>query len=251
MVPETMKTVQQILVCALLAALTSVALATAYVVGTVPGEIRATRAAAIGEVQATRAALIGEVQATRRDLDAQLGGLAARAERQIGALRVETLAEVDQIRQTADRRLGDTLARADTALGTVEAARQDLKPTLENSAAVTAQVNEALPLFLDCDHNPDCVFNRYVGASKGIEGAAMNFGQASADVRRAVPQMLATWNQIGVGVAGTASNLDRLTKPHWYDRLIGYALNGVLIYRNLNPVTSLTVTGAQLVSGRP
>jgi len=63
-------------------------------------------------------------------------------------------------------------------------------------------------------------------------------------VRDAVPRTLATWNQIGVGVAATASNLDRLTKPHWYDRLIGYGLNGVLIYRNLNPVTSLTVAGA-------
>jgi len=246
-----MKTVQQVLVCALLAALTAVAVSTVYVVRAVPGEIRATRAAAVGEVQATRAALIGEVQATRRDLDAQLGSLAARSERQVAALRIETLAEVDQIRQTAYRRMGDTLARADVALGTVEAARQDLKPTLENSAAITAQVNDALPLFLDCDHNPDCVFNRYVGASKGIESAAMNFGQASADVRRAVPQTLSTWNQIGVGVAATASNLDRLTKPHWYDRLIGYGLNGVLIYRNLNPVTSLTVAGAQLLSGRP
>ena len=112
-------------------------------------------------------------------------------------------------------------------------------------------MNDALPLFLDCDHNPDCVFNRYVGASKGIERAATNFGQASADVRNAVPQMLATWNQIGVGVAGIAANLDRLTKPHWYDRLIGYGLNGVVIYRNLNPATNVMVKGAQLLSARP
>jgi hypothetical protein len=246
-----MKTVQQIFVCALLAALTALAVSTVNVVRAVPGEIRAAQAAAAGEVRAARAALIGEVRAARRDVNAQLGSLSARSERQVAALRIETLAEVDRIRQTADRRIGDTLARADQALGTVEAARRDLKPTLENSAAITTQVNEALPLFLDCDHNPDCVFNRYVGASKGIERAAMNFGQASADVRDGVPQTLATWNQIGIGVAATASNLDRLTKPHWYDRLIGYGLNGVLIYRNLNPVTSLTVAGAQLVSGRP
>jgi hypothetical protein len=62
---------------------------------------------------------------------------------------------------------------------------------------------------------------------------------------------VATWNQIGTGIAGTAANLDRLTKPHWYDRLIGYGLNGVMIYRNLNPATNLTVKGAQLVTGRP
>jgi hypothetical protein len=90
-----------------------------------------------------------------------------------------------------------------------------------------------------------------VGASKGIERAAANFSQTTTDVRNAVPQMLATWNQIGVGVAGTATNLDRLTKPHWYDRLIGYGLNGVVIYRNLNPVTNLTMKGAQFLAARP
>ena len=235
-----MKTVLQIFVCALLAALTALAVAAVRVVQAIPEEI-----------DETRGALLKEVEATRGDLDTRLRDVTVRSERQVTALRAETLAEVDQIRQTADRRLGDTLTRADAALGTLEAVRHDLKPTLENSAAITAEVNAALPLFLDCDHNPDCVFNRYVGASKGIERAAMNFGQASTDVRNAVPQLLATWNQIGVGVAGTAANLDRLTKPHWYDRLIGYGLNGVVIYRNLNPAASLTVRGAQFLSARP
>ena len=235
-----MKIIQQILDCALLAALIAVAVSVVRVVNALPTEIRA-----------TRAALVTEVQTTRRDLDFQLSGIAARSERQVAALRSDSLAELDAIRQNADRRIGDTLSHADRALDILEAARQDLKPTFENSAAITAQVNDSLPLFLDCDHNPDCVFNRYVGASKGIERAAANFGQASTDVRNAVPQMLSTWNQIGIGVAGTAANLDRLTKPHWYDRLIGYGLNGVVIYRNLNPATNLTTKGAQIVSGRP
>jgi len=39
-----MKTVQQILVCALLAALTALAVSTAYVARAIPGEIRAARA---------------------------------------------------------------------------------------------------------------------------------------------------------------------------------------------------------------
>jgi len=129
--------------------------------------------------------------------------------------------------------------------------RQDLKPTLDHSAAVAAQLDDALPLFLDCDHNPDCVFNRYVGASQGIERAALNIGAATQDVRGALPKMLLTWNQIGTAVGGTAGNVERLTKPHWYDRLIGYALNGIVIYRNLNPITNLTLKGAQTMSARP
>ena len=50
---------------------------------------------------------------------------------------------------------------------------------------------------------------------------------------------------------GITPNINRLTKPRWYDRVLGYGLNGVVIYRNLNPATNLTVKGAQLVSSRP
>jgi hypothetical protein len=235
-----MKTIQQILTCALLAALTAMTISALLVVRAIPGELRV-----------ARTDLLSEMDATRRDLNRQLQSAITRSERQVAALRKDVMGEVVQFRETADRRLGDTLSRADTALGTVEALRRDLQPTLEHSAGITAQVNEALPLFLDCDHNPDCAFNRYVGVSRGIERAAQNFSQASTDVRVALPGMLSTWRQIGQSAAGTAGNLDRLTKPHWYDRLLGYGLNGVVIYRNLNPAANIPATGARIVSGRP
>jgi len=44
--------------------------------------------------------------------------------------------------------------------------------------------------------------------------------------------------------------MNRLTRPRWYDRLIGYGLNGVVIYRSLNPAGA-AVTGAQILSARP
>jgi hypothetical protein len=45
--------------------------------------------------------------------------------------------------------------------------------------------------------------------------------------------------------------VNHLTTPHWYDRVLGYGLNGVVIYRNLNPATNLIVKGAQVISSRP
>ncbi|HWC98997.1 MAG TPA: hypothetical protein VG456_19690 [Candidatus Sulfopaludibacter sp.] len=235
-----MKTLQQVLLCAFLVALTALVGYTAMLIHVATQSV----AAIPGEIAATRTALLEEARAARRDL-------LVRSERQIAALRIDTLAQVSQIRETADRRIGDTLTRADTALDTVNQLRQDLKPALDHSAAITAQIDDSLPLFLDCDHNPDCLFNRYVGASQGIERAALNFGQASQDIRGALPKMLLTWNQIGVDVSGTAGNVQQLTKPHWYDRLLGYALNGIVIYRNLNPVTNLSLKAAQTLAARP
>ena len=131
----------------------------------------------------------------------------------------------------------------DTALGVAEELRGDLKPAIDHTASIAKQVDDAAPLWLDCEYNPDCLFNRYVGASKGIERAALNFGQMSTDVRNALPSAITTWHGIGANVQGITGNINRLTKPRWYDRLLGYGLNGVVIYRNLNPATSLTVKG--------
>ncbi len=235
-----MKTIQQVLLCALLAALTALAGYAAILIHTATLAV----AAVPQEFALTRSELLAEARAARRDL-------LARTERQVTGMRGDAASQLTEFRETADRRVGDTLARADAAIATLDNLRQDVKPVLEHSAAITAQVDDSLPLFLDCDHNPDCLFNRYVGASKGIERAAGNLGAASDDIRGALPKMLLTWNQIGAGVSGTAGNLDRLTKPHWYDRLIGYALNGIVIYRNLNPITNITLRGAQTLSARP
>ena len=235
-----MKTIQQVLVCALLAALTGVAVSAILLLRAAT----ATVASVPGEIQALRGDLNQQVAAARRDI---LG----RSERQTEALRRDAMAEIERVRETADRRIGDTLTRVDDALDTVAGVRRDLEPTLTHSAAIAAQIDDALPLFLDCEHNADCVFNRYVGVSRGIERAALNVGEASQDFRADLPRMLGTWEQVGDNISGTAANVQRLTKPRWYDRLIGYGLNGVILYRNLNPVTNLTIKGAQAIASRP
>ena len=246
-----MQKLKAALTCVLLAAAIAVAVSVVLLVRTATAVV----AAVPGEIQATRAALVAEIQATRGDLTAQVHSarenLLGRADRQVTALRSDVMGEVAEIRKAADRRVGDTLGRIDTALARVEELRGDLKPALDHTASVTRQIDDAAPLFLDCEFNPDCLFNRYVGASKGIERAALNFGQMSSDVRAALPTAIDTWQGIGGNVNGITANVNRLTKPRWYDRLLGYGLNGVVIYRNLNPATNLTVKGAQIVSSRP
>jgi hypothetical protein len=91
-----------------------------------------------------------------------------------------------------------------------------------------------------------------VAASKVTAGET---AQTMRDFRSVVPSFITQGQRISANVdtatlqfSGVASNLNRLTKPKWYDRLLGYGLNGVVIYRDLNPVTSLTVRGLQFLT---
>jgi hypothetical protein len=246
-----MKSLEQVLRCVLLVVLVALAAgaivlerAATATVEAAGQEVRGTRAALVGELRDARLELEGELTAARRDV-------LTRSEREVGALRSDLVGEAEAVRVTADARMGDALARADRALSVAEALDGQLQPVLAHSAGITAQVENGLPLFLDCDHNPDCVFNRYQGTAKAVERAAGDFSAMSLDFRRDWPGYLRTWNGIGRNVEETTASIDKLTKPRWYDRLIGYGLNAAVIYRNLNPVTSLAVTGAQIVAGRP
>jgi hypothetical protein len=206
----------------------------------------------VGEVQATRADLTAQIEAARRDV-------LARSERQVAALRTDVIGEVAEIRKTADRRIGDTLDRADAALGKVEELRGDLKPTLDHAGSVAKQADEAAPLFLDCQFNPDCLFNRYVGAAKGIESAAQNVGRMSTDVGAAVPGMLTTWSQIGANVARATDesaqtaaasrdfmkNLAAMTKPLPSWARIGLAVAPPIVQTGFTTASWLAVKGKQ------
>ena len=229
-----MKIILQICVCALLAASTGLVVGTIELVRSATVTVSALPA----EVSATRAALVDEVRAARKDA-------LVRSERQVAALRKDLMAEAGAIRETADRRVGDTLARADAALQTVEEARRDLQPVL---AAAQGTLHEADRTVTDL--HPQLL--GLVAASKVTAGET---AQTMRDFRNAVPSFITQGQRISANVdtatlqfSGVASNLNRLTKPKWYDRLLGYGLNGVVIYRDLNPVTSLTVKGLQFLT---
>jgi hypothetical protein len=238
--------------CALLAALTGVAVQAILLLHAATQASRALPGAVSGELQATRSALVAQVAAARGDLSGQIEAarkdLLARTEREVADLRTGVLGEVAQIRTTADLRVGDSLARVDTALGKVEELRGDIKPVLANAAtfeqhadALTGDVKDSL----------DDLYFDLKGSVASATVAATSVSQMSLDVRAALPKAINTWQGIGTNVDGITANINRLTKPRWYDRLLGYGLNGVVIYRNLNPATNLTIKGAQIISSRP
>jgi hypothetical protein len=229
-----MKIMRQICVCALLAALTGLVVCTIQLVRAATSAVSALP----GEISATRSELVNEVRSARKDV-------LVRSERQVAALRQDAVMEAGEIRETADRRVGDTLARADQALNSVEGLRRDLKPVLDAAQDTLHDADRTV-----ADLHPQLL--GLVAASKVTAGET---AQTMRDFRSAVPSFIAQGQKISANVdtatlefSGVATNLNRLTKPKWYDRLLGYGLNGVVIYRNLNPVSNVMVKGFQLLT---
>src|ERR1035437_5817818 len=133
--------------CALLAALTGVAVQAILLLRAATGAAGALPVAASVEIQATRAALLAEINATRADLISQVEAarkdLLGKADAQFSTIQSESFRQTAEFRSMADRRLGDTLARADTALRTVEALRDDVKPAIGGAVALESDAKDS------------------------------------------------------------------------------------------------------------
>jgi hypothetical protein len=248
---QAYQVVKRVLFVALLIAGVFVAVRLARIEQRIDGEIPQLRPAATAEIgrQGDR---------TRELVDKVAADLAERSERQITALRADLRAESAAYRTTLDGRLAAIqkdaanqltgfrkvanvqLGQANASIGQLAAIGAGLQPTIQH-------VNEASAVLLRRDALPAQLLGLTAAAKVTLGESA----QTMRDVRRAVPGFLDQGQNIATNFQAVTSNINRLTKPRWYDRLLGYGLNGVVIYRNLNPATSLTVKGAQFVASRP
>lgn len=211
-----MKTAIDYLKCAVLASLViligCVAILTITIQGRVasfdPAPLINARAAGLQEAAVK---LIGEnATAIRTDLFASLNAIAAKEDARIG-----------QALGMVDGRTKDVLAvvqggvnKADAQFTitnqTISQQQRAISAVLKPAGESVQQVNEALPLWLDCQFNPDCAFNRYQGVSKAIEQMA----QAGAKAAPRITSDVSSMADSGKGIAASVElEAETLTAP--------------------------------------
>jgi hypothetical protein len=149
----------------------------------------------------------------------------------------------------------------------MDALRTDLQPVLANATAITGHVNsitahvdDALPAFTDCaildadgtpiGGNPDCAFNRFQGASKAFERAALDVSTMTGDFRRALPVVLDDVKKTGDASVLASSNTAKVmanfalaTKPLPTWVRIGLAVAPPLANVAAGVATAWSITG--------
>ncbi len=157
----------------------------------------------------------------------------------------ETMGEVRMLRESLNGTIKGvelTVDRAHATMGKVE--------------SIVVQVDSALPLFLECDHNPDCAFNRFQGTSKAIEQSSMAVARMANTINLALPETVSSVHAIQSSVQdstrtfalgfprfventnGITENVNRLTRPRWWDTLIKGGVAGAIGVGELWPVLS-------------
>jgi len=171
------------------------------------------------------------------------------------SFKTDVFASVDKFTETVD-----TLSvNVNTQLGTFNANLNEQETELNKNidqvttvyAALPAQVGERFNQQTDCTTNGLCWQNMTTDVLANFRYTGRDISDMTKTFNAGFPSLMKDAGSITNNVDAITGNFRRLTNPKWYDRLIGYGLNAAVIYRNLNPVTSIALTGASFLSSRP
>ena len=171
---------------------------------------------------------------------------------------------------TANQRLG---VIQDATMEQVKGLRADLNTQLTQTnssvaalttayAQVPAILGSRLDKYTDCDKNELCWQGQFSDSMFAIRTTSRDVSDTMVGINHTLPIVETNITKLSdtfavevpkitTNVAGITDNINKLTHPHWYDRILGYVGLGVGVYRNLNPVTNLTITGTQMIANRP
>ena len=163
---------------------------------------------ALSEIDRLGSAALGKVDAALSRYDSTLELLDRRAS--------ELLSQAAGLRTDARPLLENAAAAAGAVKPVLDGAAALLKPALtatQKAADIASHVDDALPPFTDCAYldaagnplggNPDCLFNRYQGASKAFE-------RTMEAIAKAAPGVAASADSTAASISREA---DSLTKP--------------------------------------
>lgn len=194
--------------------------------------------------------VLGKIDTVQDKLTAEVNVLANKTDKRLESVQGDFFKSVDGIRGDMNTQLTATNKSVDR-LVTVYA---------NVPMQVSARYDKDFGTFFDCKKNNLCLQGQASDTMFAVRDASRSTSLTMRGVNKTLPKLethaLTIANTFATDIpkitgnfASITGNIDRLTKPRWYDRLLGYGLNGVVMYRNLNPATDVSIRGAQAVTG--
>lgn len=197
-----------------------------------------------------------EAELTRKAVDDRLASIEEKANSQLTDIRREASLKIDQLSNKTDNRLasiqtdlvGQVELVVQNATSNASMVAQDASTLLRTYNAVPGRVEAKIEPFTNCEENDYCWQNLTTDSLVAIRSTSRDVSRAANTINTTVPEIAndvklssnAFATQFPVFIDNTtqvAENINRVTKPKWYDRIIGYALNGSILWFNVNRAT--------------
>lgn len=189
-----------------------------------------TRNQLLGQIVNLRTDTFGFLHTVNRNLNTRLTSLESNTFARIDSIESRTFDQVTHMTKNVDQ-MNNNVA------GLIDAYR---KP-----AESLNQLIQANDIYFNCSRNSMCWSNQTASTLRQIERSTTAVANSMQRIDKSTPVIVTSLEQFSNSFAQNApqilnntnditKNVSRLTKPRWYDRLIGWGVNGSLVYYNIN-----------------
>lgn len=205
------------------------------------------------EALLTRTLIEERVESLEKTTNQQLMDWRQTTETQIKDLKLTADNRLRSIEQTADKRLSSvetqTMKRMDVLIASTDRNMTDVASGVnvltQKYSEIPDRLESSIKPYTDCEENDFCWQNLATDSLVAVRQSSKDTSLAmqqvtttlplvAGDIHTSTAAFATQFPVIAQNVTNVTANIDRLTKPKWYDRLIGYAANGTLIWFNIN-----------------
>lgn len=216
-------------------------------VQTLPGQVDSRLASIQSDV-------LNKIDTVQNKLTAEVNGLADKSDVRLASVQSDLVSSVNTQLAEANKNLNDQLTETNKSISLLASTYAAVP------SQVAAQYNKDFDPFFNCKQNALCLQGQASDTMFALRTTSRDASATFMGIQTTLPKLednaLTVTNTIATSTplivknfADITTNINSFTKPKWYDRLLGYALQGAIIYRNVNPVTSVTISGAQVAAG--
>jgi uncharacterized protein YoxC len=224
--------------CMFLNTLKETTIATGKVIDALPGKVDTLQTNVLAKIDTVQAGLSSDIHFVANTGDSRLATLTKTADTRLGSLQDDTLEQVKGLRSDINTQLTQTNA----TITTVAKAYAD----------IPGVVGARLDKYTDCTKNELCLQGQLSDTmlalrttsrdvSTTMEGVNSTLPGIEKDIKTVTDSVALAAPAFTNNVSAIAANINRLTHPRWWERAISYGAMGVGIYRDLNPITSITL----------
>lgn len=204
-------------------------------------ELALTRVSSTEIAKETQTKLVEQVQLLRVDSFDFLKQTSNKLDRQMDRLVDNTFVRVDRIED-------HTFAQVNKITNEVSDLNHNTKQLLDTYRKPAESLNRLIEqndIYFNCGRNDNCWAKQTANTLMQIEKSSTSLSESMSAINQKTPVIVSSLEKFSTSFANTApqilentnkvtKNVERLTKPRWYDRLIGWGVNGSLVYYNIN-----------------
>lgn len=148
---------------------------------------------------------------------------------------------------------GDLVSEVRELRGQLTPITAELTGVAKDTRKYMAKADSRIEPYTNCETNEMCLQALTTRTLFSANAAAADFSRSTYTINKAIPTITGDFSALVGEVKGSTAtfnaglprivgnvgeitqNVNRLVKPRWYDRLLGYGVNGALLYRAFNP----------------